>query len=762
MLGKGTAAVSAAALAAAAALASSASAQDDAQPQTEATTPAAPASTTPAPSTTPAAPQPQPDGTTDLGTLEVEVPAPAPKAPPRKDAAEQRRAGARDFLAEERKVRGDQVQQEQQDVDGAPFAGLDSPLAVPPPEGVPNVTIDSFRIPPFLLPIYQAAGVEYGVRWEILAAINEIETDYGRNLSVSSAGALGWMQFMPGTWKAYGVDANNDGRKDPYNPVDAIFAAARYLNAAGASENLREAIWAYNHADWYVNDVLKRARTLAGLPADVVGALSGLTMGRFPVLGESDYAGRFTAAAAGEDQVSIPVTGTAGRKGVNVTGEVGAAAVAVQDGRVVRIGQSKRLGRFVKVRDVYGNTYTYGHLGALAEMHAVPRKTALRASTAEVHDHEEDPAPTAPATAGRRGKADSVAGAASAPAASSSTRPVKERLFAEPQRPRAWSAGGERQVKAVDRVAQETPLAVADGELGLYLAPPYALRRNQVALLPLKEGSRVIAGTILGRIGEETGESSPHIRFEIRPAGSGAPRIDPTPILDGWKLLDSTQVFRARNPMLGGTGGAPTIGQILLMSKEALERRVLANPKIDVYACGRQDIRAGIIDRRVLAMLEFLAANDLKPTVTSLRCGHGYYTAGGNVSQHSSGDAVDIAAVNGTPMIGNQGPGSITDVTVRRILTLQGTMKPDQIITLMEYAGTDNTLAMGDHADHIHVGFKPLFGSNPASGRQAAAVLQPGQWQRLIGRLGAIQNPTVPLKPSKYSVKVKVKLPAKG
>ena len=57
--------------------------------------------------------------------------------------------------------------------------------------GVPNFFIEKFRIPPFLLPIYQAAGIEYGVRWEVLAAINEIETDYGRNLNVSSAGALG-------------------------------------------------------------------------------------------------------------------------------------------------------------------------------------------------------------------------------------------------------------------------------------------------------------------------------------------------------------------------------------------------------------------------------------------------------------------------------------------------------------------------------------------------------------------------------------------
>ena len=119
--------------------------------------------------------------------------------------------------------------------DGQPTLGnptLSEALPGPAPIGVPNFFIDKFRIPPFLLPIYQAAGIEYGVRWEILAAINEIETDYGRNLNVSTAGAVGWMQFMPSTWKRYGVDANHDGRKDPFNPVDAIFAAARYLKAA--------------------------------------------------------------------------------------------------------------------------------------------------------------------------------------------------------------------------------------------------------------------------------------------------------------------------------------------------------------------------------------------------------------------------------------------------------------------------------------------------------------------------------------------------
>ena len=73
--------------------------------------------------------------------------------------------------------------------------------------------------------------------------------------------------------------------------------------------------------------------------------------------------------------------------------------------------------------------------------------------------------------------------------------------------------------------------------------------------------------------------------FEIRPAGRGAPRIDPKPILDGWKLLESTAIYRAagKNPFFGPDAKTPSIGQILLMSKEALQQRVLANPRIEIY-----------------------------------------------------------------------------------------------------------------------------------------------------------------------------------
>ena len=72
-------------------------------------------------------------------------------------------------------------------------------------------------------------------------------------------------------------------------------------------------------------------------------------------------------------------------------------------------------------------------------------------------------------------------------------------------------------------------------------------------------------------------------------------------------------------------------------------------------------------------------------------------------------------------------------------------MRPSQIITLMDFGGP--TFAMGDHDDHIHVGYTPLFGSGRPID-QLAQVLKPDQWERLIDRLGEIDNPTVPTKPS--------------
>src|SRR6266404_2618466 len=107
-----------------------------------------------------------------------------------------------------------------------------------------------------LLGLWQRAGSTYGIPWQVLAAINKVESNFGRNMGPSSAGAIGWMQFMPDTWLRWGVDANGDGVADPWNPEDAIYSAARYLAAAGGTSDIYRGVFAYNHADWYVREVL--------------------------------------------------------------------------------------------------------------------------------------------------------------------------------------------------------------------------------------------------------------------------------------------------------------------------------------------------------------------------------------------------------------------------------------------------------------------------------------------------------------------------
>jgi membrane-bound lytic murein transglycosylase B len=141
-------------------------------------------------------------------------------------------------------------------------------------------TCAASAVPPVLVPIYQRAAAQYGLGPQgpaVLAGINAVETGFGTNIGPSSAGAVGWMQFMPSTWAEWGVDANGDGVADPSNPEDAIFAAARYLSAAGMPADTYGAIYAYNHADWYVSEVLADAGCYAAEVGDPAFTQAGLT-----------------------------------------------------------------------------------------------------------------------------------------------------------------------------------------------------------------------------------------------------------------------------------------------------------------------------------------------------------------------------------------------------------------------------------------------------------------------------------------------------
>src|SRR5690348_4214890 len=152
---------------------------------------------------------------------------------------------------------------------------------------------------PELLALWQRAGAAYGIPWQVLGAINKIESNWGRNMGPSSAGAIGWMQFMPTTWMRWGVDADGDGVADPWNPTDAVFSAARYLAAAGGASDLYRAVYAYNHADWYVQEVLSLA--------DLYGS-GGTVAFSLDKLQTNLDAARQAAAAAGERVIAAKRT----------------------------------------------------------------------------------------------------------------------------------------------------------------------------------------------------------------------------------------------------------------------------------------------------------------------------------------------------------------------------------------------------------------------------------------------------------------------
>jgi Transglycosylase SLT domain len=642
---------------------------------------------------------------------------------------------------------------------GSPFAGFGS--------GMEFVSADEalsrFAIPPFLVPIYVAAGRAYGVPWNVLAAINQIETDFGRiGHQVSTAGALGWMQFMPATWKAYGVDASGDGIADPYNPVDAIYAAARYLRASGAQTDLRRAVFAYNHADWYVDSVLKTAGVYGSLPDGLVAETGSLAFGRFPVLGRVSYGDDFRAARA------------AGRpaRGLRIEGRPRAAAIATQDVTVERILLDRELARAFRHRNV-------------------PRRGLSRRAPGG-----------APAPVGRRA-ADARRGRGagrgpSVPAGRSAPDPRLGRVLAA-LRPVAEAIGGraaaadlagaaEAALAAAER-APTRPLTLRPGRLpagfavsdvpGISVVVEDAVgnqyRYGGLARLArgVRPGAELRGGRTIGRLPKGSDAS---ILFSVRAAGGAA--IDPRPLVDGYRLQEVADFQHAVAP-LGGSPFVPAddaaAGGTVSGTQSELARRVLADPGIDIYPGGRQDVARGIVDKRVLGALLYLRRNGLELTVTSLRSGHSFYTAGGSISAHSFGAAVDIAAFNGQPVLGNQGPGSLTEQAVKLLMRLQGEARPAQLISLMDFGGP--SFAMGDHDDHLHVGyhFEPSLGlgrSGDALGSVtfdggASTLLAGGKVDKdheraLAGKLGRIDNPSVRGKASSAGVHVEAEQPTEG
>src|SRR4029453_17313478 len=161
-------------------------------------------------------------------------------------------------------------------------------------------------------------------------------------------------------------------------------------------------IFAYNHADWYVDSVLLRARLIGGLPSNLVGSLTGLTQGRFPIQAKARHAKSLskTELAKRRRTNRAVVVESTDRRGIEIYAKQGAPVVAVNDGRIVKVGTSKRLGNFGQLQDVYGNTYTYAHLKRVVKRYPSPKPQTVTPEeiAKELALPKQDAAPTTAAS----------------------------------------------------------------------------------------------------------------------------------------------------------------------------------------------------------------------------------------------------------------------------------------------------------------------------------------------------------------------------
>ena len=418
-------------------------------------------------------------------------------------------------------------------------------------------------MPPFLLPIYEAAGTAYGIPWQILAAINEVETDYGTNLDTSSAGAIGWMQFLPSTWLRYGVDASASGCRDPYNAADAIFAAARYLAAAGAAHDLPGAIYAYNHSWGYVRSVLLRAQLLSGEPVALIQSIGELAEGDLPDPARLPRVLLDEGLDIGTDRDRRDRRRDGCHRRGSGARDVGAATVSravTADCRSTplamrRSWQPGRHGRRDRPQPPPPPLLRAG----AQRLRRPDSPTATSARGAVVPGAQAAPKPSSslpaasrpgprPGSAGQR-RDPEQAGGRSMFRTTSGPGSVHARLEPRRRQPQPQSTligtpvftplallnrSGTGGAATTHHQAPRRPSIMA------YFTGAFGIPANRLELVPLRVGSHVFAGTILGRLSPI---GRPHLLFSLQPAASGR-RVDARPFLDSWTQLDTLELHR--------------------------------------------------------------------------------------------------------------------------------------------------------------------------------------------------------------------------
>jgi hypothetical protein len=275
---------------------------------------------------------------------------------------------------------------------------------------------------------------------------------------------------------------------------------------------------------------------------------------------------------------------------------------------------------------------------------------------------------------------------------------------------------------------------------------------------PLRVGSRVLAGTILGHLAPSAAGGKPHLLFELRPAGVDQALVDPRPFLDAWTQLATLELHRNTlgEPLYGPDLENSDAGQAVLMSQIDLERVILSDGHLHIALCERKAIADGDVDRRVLASIEFLVDSGLDPTVSGAQCAAEESPAKGNNAAGSGGDSVAITAINSVPVAGHQGAGTTTDAAIRALLTLTGTAAPSQIASLDTVPGAASTVADLSDVNQIVISFTPqptpLALASTAS-YTARFALGATRWAQLDEHLLTIPEPHVPTVISKLATR---------
>jgi hypothetical protein len=202
-------------------------------------------------------------------------------------------------------------------------------------------------------------------------------------------------------------------------------------------------------------------------------------------------------------------------------------------------------------------------------------------------------------------------------------------------------------------------------------------------------------------------ESSPATQRQLHSVASNLHELRAN--ADAWRAvlaLSGRTIFADRSVALANYNRAVGLRGLvrgLRAETPALERRVLNDPRLNIYPGGRDDVANHRINVRVLVLMLYLAEAHDSVTVSSLNSGHRLYSRPGVISAHKYGLAVDIAALGGESILGHQQAGGLTEQAVRNILLLPVELRPRQVISLLGLGGPSFPLA--DHYDHIHVGY---------------------------------------------------------